>query len=99
MYAGATLPKRDGVDLRIIADVRNRTGHIIDSQTQVGGWPNLESAPAFIDSDNDGLPDDWEIKHGLDPTNNLDNNLDNDGDGYTNIEEWLNGTIPQLSNP
>ena len=99
MYAGATLPKRDGVDLRIIADVRNGTGHIIDSQTQVGGWPNLESAPAFIDSDNDGLPDDWEIKHGLDPTINLDNNLDNDGNGYTNIEEWLNGTIPQLPNP
>lgn len=71
----------------------------LDAQTQVGGWPNLESAPPFIDSDNDGLHDDWEIKHGLDPTNNLDNNLDNDGDGYTNIEEWLNGTIPQLSNP
>jgi hypothetical protein len=40
------------------------------------------------------MPDDWEIKYGLDPTNNLDNNLDNDKDGYTNIEEWLNGTIP-----
>jgi hypothetical protein len=82
------------VDFRIIADVRNGTGSIIDSQSQVGGWPNYKSAVAPIDNDNDGLPDEWEIKYGLDPANNLDNNLDNDKDGYTNIEEWLNGTIP-----
>ena len=94
MNAGATLPMRDSVDSRIIADVRNGTGSIIDSQSQVGGWPNYKSAVAPIDNDNDGLPDEWEIKYGLDPANNLDNNLDNDKDGYTNIEEWLNGTIP-----
>ena len=94
MNAGATLPNRDSVDLRIIANVRNGTGSIIDSQSQVGGWPNYKSAVAPIDDDNDGLPDEWEIKYGLDPANNLDNNLDNDKDGYTNIEEWLNGTIP-----
>jgi len=94
MNAGATLPNRDSVDFRIIADVRNGTGSIIDSQSQVGGWPNYKSAIAPIDDDNDGLPDVWEIKHGLDSANNLDNNLDNDKDGYTNIEEWLNGTIP-----
>ena len=94
MNAGATLPYRDSVDFRIIADVRNGTGSIIDSQSQVGGWPNYKSAVAPIDNDNDGLPDEWEIKYGLDPANNLDNNLDNDKDGYTNIEEWLNGTIP-----
>ena len=94
MNAGATLPNRDSVDFRIIADVRNGTGSIIDSQSQVGGWPNYKSAVAPIDNDNDGLPDEWEIKYGLDPANNLDNNLDNDKDGYTNIEEWLNGTIP-----
>ena len=94
MYAGATLPMRDSVDSRIIADVRNGTGHIIDSQTQVGGWPNLESKPPLIDTDSDGMPDEWETKHGLNPANNHDNILDNDKDGYTNIEEWLNGTIP-----
>jgi len=94
MNAGAVLPIRDSIDSRIIEDVRNGTGHIIDSQTQVGGWPNYKSIVAPIDDDNDGMPDDWEIKYGLDPANNLDNNLDNDKDGYTNIEEWLNGTIP-----
>jgi hypothetical protein len=94
MNVGANLPERDSVDLRIIADVRNGTGHIIDSQSQVGGWPKYKSAIAPIDDDNDGLPDVWEIKYGLDPTDNLDNNLDNDKDGYTNIEEWLNRTIP-----
>ena len=92
--AGAILPKRDDIDLRIVNDVKNGTGKIIDTQSQVGGWPNYKSAIAPIDDDNDGLPDVWEIKHGLDSANNLDNNLDNDKDGYTNIEEWLNGTIP-----
>jgi pectate lyase len=39
--AGATLPKRDAVDARIVADVTNNTGAIIDSPNDVGGWPDL----------------------------------------------------------
>ena len=42
------------------------------------------------DSDFDGMPDTWEIKYGLDPNDPCDNIEDRDGDGYTNIEEYLN---------
>jgi len=91
-HVGASLPKRDCVDRRIIDDVRNRSGRIIDHPNDVGGWPTLRSVPAPKDADEDGMPDDWERDHGLDPRDSRDNSADHDGDGYTNIEEWLNGT-------
>jgi pectate lyase len=91
---GATLPKRDSVDARIIDTVRNRTGKIIDSQREVGGWPELKSTEAPIDSDHDGMPDDWEIAHGLNPHDPSDAAADSDHDGYTNLEEYLNATDP-----
>jgi hypothetical protein len=70
--AGCTLPWRDAVDERIVESVRNRTGHVIDSPAEVGGWPELRSIDAKQDSDGDGLPDSWERKHGLDPNNPAD---------------------------
>ena len=91
---GASLPRRDSVDARIISEVRDRRGSIIDSQQQVGGWPELKSTAAPKDSDGDGVPDDWERRFGLNPSDPSDANLDKDGDGYTNIEEYLNGTDP-----
>ena len=81
---------RDAVDLRVIDGVRSRTGRIIDSQAQVGGWPELEAGTPWIDGDGDGMPDDWERTQGLDPANGADGSLDRDGDGYTNLEDWLN---------
>ena len=36
------------------------------------------------------MPDDWERSHGLDPGNIGDGATDRDGDGYSNVEEWLN---------
>jgi pectate lyase len=91
---GACLPARDSVDARIIDTVRKRTGTIIDSQKDVGGWPMLESAPAPLDGDHDGIPDAWEKKYGLNPNNPSDANKDLNGDGYTNIEKYLNGIDP-----
>ncbi len=89
VLAGAGASKaRDAVDARVIAGVRTRTGAQIDSQRDVGGWPDLKSAPAPRDGDNDGIPDAWERKHGLDPKR-ADGNVDADRDGYTNLEEWL----------
>ena len=41
-----------------------------------------------LDDDDDGMPDDWESARGLDP-NTADDSSDDDGDGYTNIEEYL----------
>jgi pectate lyase len=92
--AGATLPKRDAVDRRVIESVR--TGKpafgagIIDTPADVGGWPEYNSAPAPKDTDNDGMPDEWETRHGLNPNNPADANQDKDNNGYTNIEDYLN---------
>ncbi|MDQ8029456.1 MAG: pectate lyase [Brevundimonas sp.] len=82
---------RDAVDARVIAGVRDRSGRIIDSQGQVGGWPELEAGTPWIDSDGDGMPDDWERTQGLDPANGADGSADRNGDGFTNLEDWLNG--------
>ena len=88
-------PKRDTVDRRIVDEVSSRSGRVIDHPGDVGGWPRLNSGPAPRDRDRDGMPDDWETKHGLNPAEIWDNARDQDGDGYTNIEEWLNGTDPK----
>jgi len=97
---GAILPKRDSIDLRIIEEVRTGTATfggkwgarsgIIDSQNDVGGWPTLNSLAAPTDNDQDGMADDWELARGLDPANPEDRNEISD-DGYTNLEEYLNG--------
>lgn len=87
--AGATRPRRDAVDLRILADVRNRTGRIINSQSDVGGWPELKSTAAPADSDRDGMPDAWEESRGLDPRDPADGARPAP-DGYTHLEHYLN---------
>ncbi|MBN2133396.1 MAG: hypothetical protein JW741_28110 [Sedimentisphaerales bacterium] len=90
LHGGASLPRRDEVDQRIVEDVAHRTGGIIDSQEEVGGWPDLESQPARADRDHDGMPDFWEARHTLDPDDGSDGAADRDGDGYTNVEDYLN---------
>ena len=92
--AGATLPARDSIDARIVADVRNGTGRIIDSPAEVGGYPAYGAGVAPADSDKDGMPDAWEEAHGFAPEDAADGSGDADGDGYTNVEEFLNGTNP-----
>ena len=90
---GASLPTRDAVDSRIIGQVKEVKGQMINSQNDVGGWPELKSTPAPLDTDHDGMPDSWERKHHLNPKK-ADGALDSDKDGYTNIEEYLNKTNP-----
>ncbi|HEV7747148.1 MAG TPA: hypothetical protein VGO56_19290 [Pyrinomonadaceae bacterium] len=91
---GASLPRRDAVDLRIIQEVRLHKGSIIDTQEQVGGWPVLKSTVAPVDSDNDGMPDSWERSHRLNPHDPADGATDSDKDGYSNLDEYLNNTDP-----
>jgi pectate lyase len=66
---------------------------IITDIGQVGGYPEYLGQP-YEDSDSDGLPNDWEEKHGLDPQDAADSARDLNGDGYTNIEDFLNGLDP-----
>ena len=114
--AGATLPKRDAVDTRIVEQVR--TGKIaykenvplpatqfkhrrlpIDSYKQgiitdpiqVGGYPEYKGT-SYKDSDNDGIPDEWENKHGLNPKDASDAAVITKS-GYSNIEEYLNSIV------
>ncbi len=84
--------RRDAIDARVVNEVRNGTGHIIDDPSQVGGWITPAAGTPCADSDHDGMPDAWETKNGLNPNNAADGVLDADGDGYTNLEEYLNGT-------
>jgi len=89
--AGASLA-RDAVDQRVVASVRDRSGGLINSQKDVGGWPVLKTLPPFYDSDNDGMPDHWERARTLDLAAD-DSAGDTDKDGYTNLEEYLNGLV------
>ncbi|MGI4869878.1 MAG: hypothetical protein ACRYFX_01730 [Janthinobacterium lividum] len=117
-HVGATLPRRDAVDARIVQDVRTgqityakdaqpaavspyikrrlpadsyKQGIIVDP-AQVGGYPTYQGQP-YADTDHDGLPDQWETAHGLNPKNPADATLDRNKDGYSNIEEFLNGAV------
>src|SRR5260221_312015 len=54
--AGASLPKRDAVDARIVSDVRNGTGRIINNENEAGGWPDYKSGNPPVCSANDGIP-------------------------------------------
>lgn len=87
---GASRPARDAVDARLVNHVRTRGGKLINSQTEVGGWPELKSRPLAADTDHDGIPDAWEMAHGLDPKNPADASAAAKS-GYTAIEEYLNG--------
>jgi pectate lyase len=91
--AGASLPRRDAVDRRIVEEVRTGTGRIIDHPRDVGGWPELRSGTAPVDRDHDGMADSWEKLHGLDSTDPSDRNGDGDSDGYTNLEEYLESLL------
>lgn len=92
---GATLPKRDGSDARVINDVRNRTGKVIATQEEVGGHPQYQAANATVaDTDGDGIPDEWEKANGLDPNDPADGTRLGK-DGYTNLERYLNSLVPE----
>jgi hypothetical protein len=95
-HAGALAPARDQIDRWIIDDVINRTGSIIDSQDEVGGWPVILGAPYPLDTDGDGIPDEWEIAHGSDPNDPYDASSYKirAPSGYTWIEEYINSLLP-----
>jgi hypothetical protein len=97
---GATLPRRDPVDLRIVQEVRTgkvtyEAGQgIITDIRQVGGYPEYKGEP-FPDLGADGIPLWWKKKFGLDPKDISLASKDLKGDGYTVIEDYFNGVEPR----
>jgi hypothetical protein len=83
---------RDAADQRVIASVKDRTHRRIDSQKEVGGWPKLESGTCPPDTDRDGMSDEWEKAHDLNPNDSEDRN-GRQKDGYTHLEHYLNSLV------
>ncbi len=79
----------DSVDQRIISDVKNETGKVIKDPAEVGGWPELAAGTPPADGDKDGIPDQWEGAHGLDPRDGSDGGLASEN-GYRHLENYLN---------
>ena len=98
---GCNVPRMDLHDMRIIEEVY--TGKcqfhgsvtdlpgLPDSQDDVGGWETypVVTRPDAWDTDRDGMPNEWELSHNLDPNESSDGNNDRNNDGYTNLEEYL----------
>ncbi|MGB7160758.1 MAG: hypothetical protein WBD40_22025 [Tepidisphaeraceae bacterium] len=102
---GANWPKLDAIDERTVKDVirrgftykGSRTGlpGIPDSVKDVGGYVDLKGGDAPADRDHDGMPDSWEQANKLNPDDATDGNNDTVGDGYTNVERYLNSIVVQ----
>ena len=111
-WAGASL-RRDAVDERAVADARSgkatfekgsngSSGGIIDTQSDVGGWPSYEATDAeraaVKDTDGDGMPDAFEDRFGLDKADASDGkakSLDKFG-RYTNLEMYLHYLVRDI---
>jgi hypothetical protein len=104
-FGGASLV-RDAVDIHVLKDVKSgsytykgskgSTNGIIDSQNDVGGYPKLNEGKPLPDSDNDGMPDEWEIKNGLNPKAANANGRDLDKN-YDNIEIYFNDIVKKIT--
>ena len=83
---------RDAVDLRVINDtIQRRYTNFLESQSEVGGWPALNTYNVPRDSDLDGMPDYWELARGMNPL--VPNNNHTNASGYTDLEDYLNWLI------
>lgn len=95
--------KRDTLDQRIVLNVQNRTGRILDVQggyphgtpyeQTVNAWPVLNSLISSLDSDKDGMPDEWEKQKGLNASDASDAKKASLHRLYTNVEVYLNGIL------
>lgn len=101
-YAGASLA-RDAVDARIVKETLDGTYTyigsngsklgLIDSQEDVKSWPEYKQAAPLKDSDGDGMSDEWELAHQLNPSDASDGVKYNLSPNYTNLEVFLNSLV------
>lgn len=92
--AGCSLV-RDAVDSRIVNEVRNGTGKLIDNPSDVGGYPTYSGERA-VDTDGDCIPDEWEEAHGLNPRSYADGRTSTLVSGVSNLEVYLNAIVAHL---
>jgi len=107
LYGGASLV-RDVIDTRIINETSTgtftyngslgSTKGIIDTQSDVGGWPTYNATTAPLDTDNDGMPDAWEDTKGLNKNSASDGISTSLDGGYTNVEVYLNSLVETIIN-
>ena len=98
-YAGASY-RRDIIDKRIVEETRKgnytyegshgSTNGMIDQPSDVGGWPEYKSEVTLVDTDGDGMPDEWEKKNNLDPNDPADGTKYSLSPEYTNLEVYMN---------
>ena len=68
----------------------------VDADANWSAWPTLNSTEAPVDTDGDGMPDNWETANGLDPNNAKDGSIVGE-DGYTNLENYLNSIVAEIT--
>jgi hypothetical protein len=95
-FGGASLPARDSITAFVSESVRHNTGKVPGKTDDwpSAGYPKYKPMAPQPDSDRDGMPDEWESRHALNPRDASDASEDKDRDGYTSIEEYINGTDP-----
>ncbi len=90
--------QRDSYDRSVLEQVEKGEAWfgnkgIIDTPEQAGGWPVLNTGHVPIDTDQDGMPDEWERRHGLNPANAADAVKYSLDKSYTNLEVYINGLV------
>lgn len=92
--AGAVYPKRDALDQRLLNEVKAGKGEFANRHEEVGGLPYTETVvrDKSLDADRDGIPDSWELAHGLDPSDSSDS-IKYAPSGYSYIEEYANSVV------
>lgn len=93
--AGCVL-HRDALDTRIVNEVRNGGGKLVNTPEEAGGYPELAAGTTPTDTDRDGMPDEWEDAKGLDKNSSLDGKLYTLDNNYTNLEVYLNSLVQDL---
>jgi hypothetical protein len=94
--SGAIAPLRDGTDLRLVKEVKDRKGQFLYNENDMGGYPVYREGMKLEDQDQDGIPDQWEEDNGLNKADAKDA-LHIDEEGYTWIEHYVSSLLRSAS--